>query len=72
MAKQEISIEEIIRNLKNRQYAPIYYLMGDESYYIDKIADYMADTILTPEEREFNQMIFYGGDTDIETIINAA
>lgn len=55
MAKQEISIEEIIRNLKNRQYAPIYYLMGDESYYIDKIADYMADTILTPGEREFNQ-----------------
>lgn len=72
MAKQEISIEEIIRNLKNKQYAPIYYLMGDESYYIDKIADYMADTILTSEEREFNQMIFYGGDTNIETIINAA
>ena len=72
MAKQEISIEEIIRNLKNRQYRPIYYLMGDEPYYIDKIADYMAETILSPEEKEFNQITLYGGDTDMETIISAA
>ena len=46
--------------------------MGDESYYTDKVADYMADTILTPEEREFNQTIFYGADVTIETVINAA
>lgn len=72
MAKQEISIEEIIHNLKNKQYRPIYYLMGDEPYYIDKIADYMAETILSPEEKEFNQITLYGGDTDMETIISTA
>lgn len=72
MAKQEIKIEDIIKELKNKQYHPVYYFMGDESYYIDKLADYMAETILTPEEREFNQTILYGADTTIENVITAA
>lgn len=72
MAKQEIKVEDIIRELRNKQYRPVYYFMGDEPYYIDKLADYMADTILTPEEREFNQTILYGADTTIENVITAA
>ena len=72
MAKAEISIESIIRNIQNKQYLPVYYLMGEESYYIDKIAEYMANTILTENEKEFNQTIFYGNDVNIETIITAA
>ena len=71
MAK-EVTYEEIARDLKNRVYKPIYYLMGEESYYIDKISEYIADTVLTAEEKEFNQTVVYGGDTDIATIINAA
>ena len=71
MAK-EITYEEIARDLKNRIYKPVYYLMGEESYYIDKISEYIADTVLTAEEKEFNQTVVYGADTDIATIINAA
>ena len=71
MAK-EVTYEEIARDLKNRVYKPVYYLMGEESYYIDKISEYIADTVLTAEEKEFNQTVVYGADTDIATIINAA
>ena len=71
MAK-ETSYEEIARDLKNRVYKPVYYLMGEESYYIDRISDYIAQTVLTEEEREFNQTILYGVDTDVASIINAA
>ena len=71
MAK-EITYEEIARDLKNRVYKPVYYLMGEESYYIDRISDYIAQTVLTEEEKEFNQTVLYGADTDVATIINAA
>jgi DNA polymerase-3 subunit delta len=71
MAK-EITYEEIARDLKERRYKPVYYLMGEEAYYIDRIADYIADTVLNETEKEFNQTIIYGGDTDIHSIINAA
>lgn len=71
MAK-EITYEEIVRDIKEKHFKPIYYLMGEESYYIDRIADYIADTALTETEKEFNQTILYGADTDIHSIINAA
>ena len=69
MAK-ETTYEEIARELKNRIYKPVYYLMGEESYYIDRISEYIAQTVLN--EKEFNQTIVYGADTDIATVINAA
>ena len=57
---------------KNRIYKPVYYLMGEESYYIDRISEYIAQTVLNENEKEFNQTIVYGADTDIATVINAA
>ena len=72
MAKQEITHVDIVKDLQEKKYKPIYYLMGEESYYIDRIADYMAETILTEDEKEFNQIILYASDTDLSTIINAA
>lgn len=72
MAKQEITYEDILKELKARHYFPIYFLMGEESYYIDNIADYIATHVLTDSEKEFNQTIVYGADTDIATVINAA
>lgn len=71
MAK-ETTYEEIARDLKNRVYKPVYYLMGEESYYIDKISEYIMQSVLTEEEKEFNQTVLYGADTDVTTIINAA
>lgn len=71
MAK-ETTYEEIVRDLKKRAYKPVYYLMGEESFYIDKISEYIAQMVLAEEEREFNQTILYGSDTEVATIINAA
>lgn len=71
MAK-ETTYEEIVRSIKNHDYKPVYYLMGEESYYIDKISEYILQTVLKEEEREFNQTVLYGSDTDISTVINAA
>lgn len=71
MAK-EVTYEEIVRNLKNEVYSPIYFLMGEEDYYIDRISDYLVNHALTETEKEFNLTVLYGTDTDIATVINAA
>lgn len=71
MAKN-FTYEEIVRNLKNKVYAPVYFLMGEEDYYIDRIADYIADTVLTETEKEFNLTVLYGADADIANVINTA
>lgn len=72
MAKQEINCDEILKELRARQYRPIYYLMGDEPYYIDLISDFIANNVLTDAEKEFNLTVVYGADVDIATVINAA
>lgn len=71
MAKT-MTYEEIVRNVRNRQLAPVYFLMGEEDYYIDRIADFIVETVLTETEREFNLTVLYGLDTDVAAIINAA
>lgn len=71
MAK-EITYEEIVRNLKNRVYSPVYFLMGEEDYYIDRISDHIMDTVLSEVEKEFNLTVLYGADTDMAGVINAA
>lgn len=72
MAKQELSCDDILKELRAKKYRPIYYLMGEESYYIDLIADYITENVLTETEKEFNQTVVYGADVDIATVINAA
>ena len=67
MAK-ETTYEEIVRNIKNKVYSPIYFLMGEEDYYIDRIADYIMDSVLNETEKEFNQTVLYGADTDIVVV----
>lgn len=64
--------EEILANLKKKIYHPIYFLMGDESYFIDQISDYITENVLTPTERDFNQHILYGKDVDADKIITYA
>ena len=64
--------DEILKELKNKIYRPIYFLMGDEGYYIDQVTDYIAKHILTDAEKTFNQTMFYGKDADVHTIINAS
>jgi len=63
---------KIMGDLKNRQFKPIYFLMGEEVYYIDEITNYILDNVLTEEEKGFNQTVFYGKDVDAATVVMAA
>ncbi|GGD08634.1 DNA polymerase III subunit delta [Hyunsoonleella pacifica] len=65
-------VKQLVTDIKNRNLKPIYFLMGEESYYIDKISDFIEDSILTEEERGFNQMVLYGRDISVEDIISNA
>lgn len=67
-----ISYEEIVREVRARNFKPIYYLMGEESYYIDRVADFIVNSVLTPEEQDFSLLTLYGADTNVENIITAA
>ncbi len=64
--------EDIMSDLKNRKYKPVYFLAGEEPYYIDLITNYIEDNILPESERAFNQMIVYGEDTSVPGIIDIA
>lgn len=66
------TVAQIVSDIKQGNIKPIYFLMGDESYYIDKISEYIEKSILTEEERGFNQMVLYGRDVSVEEIISNA
>lgn len=67
-----MNFEQIISELKNKIYKPIYFLSGDEPYFIDLITKYINDNVLTDTEKSFNQSVLYGKETEIHTVINAA
>lgn len=62
----------ILRDLKNKVYHPVYFLTGEEPYYIDAICDYIEDKVLDESEKDFNQTVLYGKETDITTVISEA
>lgn len=73
MAKQSgPSYEQIMSDLRRKAYSPIYFLMGEEPYYIDQISDFIEDKILDESEKDFNLSVLYGKDVDINVVINAA
>ncbi len=67
-----MTFEQILQELKQKVYRPIYFLMGDEGYFIDQITNYIVNNVLTEEEKGFNQTILYGKDVDTTEIIHAA
>jgi len=67
-----MTFDQIIDKLKNKIYYPVYFLSGEEAYYIDEISDYIEKNVLTETEKEFNQTIIYGRDTSVPAIISAA
>ncbi len=66
------AVREIAKNISDRKFHPIYFLMGDEPYYIDKISEHILNTVLTEEEKGFNQMTLYGKETNIDDIVGNA
>lgn len=73
MAKKAgITYEEIVRQVQAGDFKPIYYLMGEEAYYIDRVSDFIVQKALTEDERDFNLTILYGPQTTGEDVVNAA
>ena len=69
---KNVTYGSIMRDLKAGKYLPLYYLHGEEAYYIDKICDYIAEHALAPEERDFNQTILFGSDVTASQVADAA
>ena len=69
---KNITFHSIMQDLQDRKFVPLYYLMGEESYYIDKISNYIAEHVLQPEERDFNQTVLFGSDVTAAQIADAA
>ena len=65
-------INDIVADIKKKILKPIYFLMGEESYYIDQISDFIEKNVLDESEKGFNQQVMYGRDVTIEDIIAAA
>lgn len=65
-------VVRIVNDIKGGKIKPIYFLMGEEPYYIDKVADFIEQNVLTEEEKGFNQTVLYGRDVSMEDIISTA
>lgn len=63
---------KIVNDIKSGNIKPIYFLMGEEPYYIDKLSDYIEEKVLSEEEKGFNQTVLYGRDVSMEDIISTA
>lgn len=67
-----LSFEQILKDIRNKVFSPVYFLSGEEPFFIDVIADYLEEQVLTDMEKEFNLSILYGKDTDIPTVLSVA
>ncbi|MGG5486560.1 DNA polymerase III subunit delta [Gaetbulibacter sp. PBL-D1] len=62
-------VKELVSDIRKGHIKPVYFLMGEEPYYIDKLSEFIEDNILSEEEKGFNQMVLYGRDVSVEDII---
>ncbi|GAA0743000.1 MULTISPECIES: DNA polymerase III subunit delta [Flavobacteriaceae] len=65
-------VKELVSDIRKGHIKPVYFLMGEEPYYIDKLSEFIEDNILSEEEKGFNQMVLYGRDVSVEDIIGNA
>ena len=65
-------VVKIVNDIKGGNIKPIYFLMGEEPYYIDKLSEYIENNILSEDEKGFNQTVLYGRDVSIEDVISTA
>ncbi|MCK5908020.1 MAG: DNA polymerase III subunit delta, partial [Flavobacteriales bacterium] len=70
--KQDDQVNQIVKDIKQGNYKPIYFFFGDEPYYIDKLSGFIEKNVLSEDERDFNQIVMYGADTNITEIISTA
>lgn len=67
-----MDFDKIILDLKNKVYHPVYFLMGEEPYFIDEVSNFIEKNVLQESEKEFNLTILYGNETNIQTVLNEA
>jgi len=67
-----MTYEQILSDIRKKNFAPVYFLTGEEPYFIDMIADTIENEALDEADRAFNQIVLYGRDVDVETIANHA
>ncbi len=67
-----MTYQEVLQSLRKKEYQPVYFLHGPESYYIDLVARYLEQNVLTEGERAFNQLVLYGKDSDARSLIDTA
>lgn len=67
-----MTFEQIIKDLRAKIYKPVYFLMGEEPFFIDVISNYIQERVLDETQKEFNQTVIYGADTDVLTLISEA
>ena len=67
-----MTYQQILSDLKQRKFRPIYFLHGSESYFIDLISDYIENNVLNEAEKAFNQTVFYGKEANHLAVLDAA
>ena len=67
-----MTFEEIRKDIKARKYKPIYFLCGEEPFFIDRLTALLENTVLTEDEKAFNQTVLYGNDVSMSTITDTA
>jgi DNA polymerase-3 subunit delta len=72
MAKQTYTYDTICREIQAKKFHPVYLLMGEEPFFMDKITELLLENVLNETERDFNQIILYGAETKVTDILNAA
>jgi DNA polymerase-3 subunit delta len=65
-------VKQIVANIREGHIRPIYFLMGEEPYFIDRLSEFISDSVLTEEEKSFNQMVLYGKETSIDDLLGIA
>ncbi|MBL7857630.1 MAG: DNA polymerase III subunit delta [Cyclobacteriaceae bacterium] len=68
----DAGIKKLLIDLKAKKYAPVYFLQGEETFYIDLISDYIEANVLSPAEKGFNQVVVYGKDVTMATVLTHA
>ncbi len=68
----DATVRKIMTGLRAGKYAPVYFLQGEEPYYIDLISDYIEEHALSPADKSFNQVVVYGKDTTVAAILTHA
>lgn len=67
-----MTFDQILQSLKKKDYSPVYFLSGEEPYYIDVIANFIEENVLDEADKGFNQSLLYGKDVDLQNVINLA